>query len=699
LHGARGPFDRARPLHKRTYMKVSSFRPQDLRNIALIGRAGAGKTTLAEAILHRAGAITRMGSVEDATTTSDYEPEARAHHHSISATMLFATHQGREINMIDTPGHPDFVGHALAALPAVETAVLVVDAATGVDLPTRRLYAAAGELGLARMVVVNKIDLAPAALPGMLERLRASLGPNLHCINLPAKGGTDVIDCFDHDAGQADFGSVAAVHQEMLESSIEIDDALLERYLGGEAIDLPSLRACFVAAMARGHVVPVLFTAASREVGVDDLVHILVEEAPSPVAARPRRLRQGERPLEVACDAEAPLIAHVWKVANDPFAGKLAMIRVLQGTLTSETPFVVAGDRRPRKAGQILKVEGREHPEIEGQVAYAGDLIALARIDDLHVDALLHAPGVAEDLAPIKPRYPAPVLSLALDAATKADDAKLGSALQRLCEEDPTLVAGQDRQIRDYVVSGLGELHLKVVLEKLKNRFGVSVTTRPPRVSYRETITAVAEGHFRLKKQTGGAGQFAEVFLRIEPRGRGEGFEFVDDVFGGAIPHQFIGSVERGIHDALEAGALSGSPVQDVRVVLTDGKAHSVDSKDVAFRSAGKLAFRDAFARARPVLLEPIVTLTITVPEAHTGAVTTDLKNMRGRVMGFDSLPESITVIHAQAPLAEVGNYVGQLRGATAGQGSFTMELSHYDIAPTAVQQRVTAAYKPHTEE
>ena len=678
---------------------VPSFRPTDIRNIALIGRAGAGKTTLAEAILHRCGAITRMGSVEEATTTSDYEPEARAHQHSISATMLFATHAGREINIIDTPGHPDFVGHALAALPAVEIAVLVVDAATGVDLPTRRLYAAAGELGLARMVVINKIDQARGKLPQVLEQLKANLGPNLHCVNLPSKGGTDVVDCFDHERGVADFGSVAEVHQEMLESSIEIDDALLERYLSGTPIDLPALRKCFVEAMARGHVVPVLFTAATFEVGIDDLLHVLAEEGPSPVTARPRRLRRGDEVVEVACDAAAPLVAHVWKVANDPFAGKLAMVRILQGTLDAATPFVAASDRKPRKAGQILKVEGREHPEVEGGVAYAGDLIALARIDELHVDQILHAPGVAEDLAPVRPRYPAPVLTLALDAATKVDDTKLGAALQRLCEEDPTLHAGQDRQSRDYVISGQGDLHLKVALEKLKQRFGVNVSTRPPRIAYRETITAPAEGHYRLKKQTGGAGQFAEVFLRVEPRGRGEGFEFVDDVFGGAIPHQFISSVERGIQDALEVGSLSGAPVQDVRVVVTDGKAHSVDSKDIAFRTAAKQAFRDAFARARPVLLEPIVNLEITVPESHTGAVTTDLKNMRGRVLGFDTLPESITVIHAQAPLAEVGNYVGQLRGNTSGQGSFTMALSHYDVAPPTVQQKVTAAYRPHPEE
>jgi elongation factor G len=680
-------------------MKVPSFRPADIRNIALIGRAGSGKTTLAEAILHRSGAITRMGSVDAATTTGDFEPEAKSHHHSISATVMFATREGREINIIDTPGHPDFIGCALAALPAVETAVLVVDAATGIDLPTRRLYNAAGEQGLARMIVINKIDQAPGKLAALVEHLRSTLGPNLHCINLPSRSGTDVTDCFDHAAGAADFGSVAAVHQEMLESSVEIDDALLERYLGGEPIDLPELRRCFVQAMTRGHVVPVLFTAATTEVGVDDLVHILVEESPSPLTGRPKRLKRGDETIEVACDAGAPLVAHVWKIANDPYSGKLAMLRILQGTLDSSTPFVAASDRKPRKAGQILKLEGRDHPEVEGGVAYAGDLVALARIEELHVDQLLHAPGVAEDLAAIAPRYPAPVLSLALDTTSKTDDAKLGSALQRLCEEDPSLHAGQDRQIRDYVISGQGELHLKVALEKLKNRFGVAVATRAPRISYRETITAPAEGHYRLKKQTGGAGQFAEVFVRVEPRTRGEGFEFVNDVFGGAIPHQFIGSVERGILDSLEVGGLSGSPVQDVRVVVTDGKAHSVDSKDIAFRTAGKLAAKDAFARARPVLLEPIVNLEITVPEAYTGTVTGDLKNMRGRVLGFDTLTGGVILVHAQAPLSEVGNYVGQLRGATAGQGSFTMELSHYDVAPAAITQKVQAAYKPHPTE
>jgi len=677
---------------------ASSFRPQDIRNIALIGTNGSGKTTLAEALLLRCGVITRMGTIESGSTTGDFEPEARSHGFSTSSSLLFATHEGREINVIDTPGHPEFVGHALAALPAVETAVVVVNAQFGVDFATRRLFHAAGEAGLARMVVVNKIDQNLAGLEALVDQLRAELGNSLHPINLPTKGGTDVIDCFDQETGEADFGSVADVHREMLESSIEIDDAEVEKYFAGETIDLAELRTCFVKAMAVGHVVPVLFTAATSQVGVDDLLHILVEEGPSPLDAKPKRLKSGDELVEITCDVEKPLLAHVFKVANDPYSGKLAMLRILQGQLDGSTPFVAAADKKPRKAGQVLKIEGRDHPEVDG-VAYAGDLVAVARIDELHVDQILHAPTVTEDYAPVVPKYPTPVLALAVEAASKGDDVKLGNSLQRLVEEDPTLTAGQDRETRDFVVSGMGELQLRVALEKLKNRFNVTVTTRPPKVAYRETITAKAEGHHRLKKQTGGAGQFAEVFLRVEPLKRGDGFEFVNETFGGSIPHQFLSSVEKGAQDAMDAGILAGAPVQDVKVIVYDGKSHPVDSKDVAFRTAAKLAVRDAFSRARPVVLEPLCNMEITVPESHMGTVTGDLKSIRGRVVGIDSLPGGVTVVRAQAAMAEIGNYIGQLRGATGGEGSFVMELSHYEPVPPGIQEKLQANYKPHGEQ
>lgn len=677
--------------------KVPGFQPAAICNIVLLGHTGAGKTTLAEAILHRCGAITRAGTIDDATTTSDFEPEARAHHHSTSSTLLFGTTAGREINLIDTPGSPELIGHALSALPAVEIGVIVVNANAGVELGTRHLFHAAGEAGLARMVVVNRIDENPAGLPALVEQLRAAFGPELHCINLPSGGGTDVVDCFDHDAGAADFGSVAEVHKEMLESTIEIDDGDLERYLSGETIDLPKLRADFVEAMNRGHVVPILFTCATREVGVDDLLHILVEEGPSPVTGRPRRVSRGGELVEIACDPARPLVAHVFKVTTDPYLGKLAMVRLLQGQLDGTTPFVVSGTKKPLKAGHLLKVQGRNHFELASG-AFAGDLIAIAKLDELHVDTILHDPAGADDLAAARPTYPVPMYSLAVVLKNKADEVKLSTAMARLVEEDPTLRASQDPQTHELVLSGIGELHLRITLEKLKNRFGLDVTARQPTIAYRETISARAEGHFRLKKQTGGAGQFAEVFLRVEPLPRGSGYEFVDDVFGGAIPSQYIPSCDKGCQDALEHGVVAGFPVQDVKVTVYDGKSHPVDSKDAAFRTAAKFAMKAAMERASPVLLEPIVALQIIVPDKHTGDITGDLKNRRGQVVGVD-MSDAMTIVRAQAPLSEFGRYAGQLRAMTGGQGSFVMELSHYDVVPHLVQQKLAAERKPGEEE
>ena len=678
-------------------MKLSStYRPQDIRNIALVGHGGVGKTTLAEALLHRAGAIARMGSINESSTVADFEPEARAHGHSTSSTLLFGTWEGKEINIIDTPGHPELIGQALAALPAVETAVIVLDAAAGVQMNTRRLFEAAGELGLARMIVVNRIDQNLGGLSSVLDDLRAQLGPRLHAINLPMRNATDVIDCFDQEGGHADFGNVADVHREMLESSIELDDALVERYFSGESIDLATLRAAFIDAMLRGHVIPVLFTAAKSGVGVADLLHILAAEGPSPAQARARRLRHGEESVEIGCDPMAPFVAHVFKVTSDPHTGRLAMIRILQGRLDASTLFVAASDKKPRKAGQILKIEGRERSELDG-IAYAGDIVALAKVEDLHVDQILHSPTIVEDYTPVLPRYPRPMLAMAVSAIDKKDDVKLATALAQLAEEDPTLFAGQDPDTHELVIRGLGDLHLRLTLERLKGRYRVDVNTRAPRIAYKETITQGAEGHHRHKKQTGGAGQFGEVFLRVEPLARGAGFEFVNAVVGGAIPKQFIGSVEKGVEDALMQGTLCGSPVVDVRVTITDGKTHAVDGKDIAFRTAAKLAFRDAASRAIPVVLEPIVALDISLPDAATGPVTADLKNLRGRVVGVDSIGSG-TLIRALAPLSELAAYGGQLRGATGGEGSFTMELSHYEAAPSTVQQRLVASFHPSAD-
>jgi len=680
---------------------VGSYKPGDIRNIVLLGHGGAGKTTLAEAMLHRCGMTARMGSVEEANTQSDFEPEARQHKHSTSSTLLFASRQGKELNFIDTPGYPDFIGQALAALPAVETAVIVVNAQAGIETNTRRLYHAAGEMGLARMIVINKIDVNRDGLEELVEQLKGSFGPALHCINLPKSYGRDVIDCFDVEAGSSDFGEVREIHREMVESVVEMDDDDMAKYLAGEPIEMAELRRCFVKAMNAGHVVPILFTAAKTEVGVDDLLHILVEEGPSPTTGRSKRLRragmeEGEV-VEIACDENKPLLAHVFKVTTDPYVGKLAMLRILQGKMDGNTQFVCGTEKKAHKTGHILKVEGRDHPEMT-TVAYAGDLVALAKVEDIHVDQILHEPMSQELWVPVLPKYPVPMFSLAIEPKSRGDEVKISGALHKLAEEDPTFAVSHDGQTHEMVIHGVGDLHLRVMLEKMKNRFNLDVTTRVPKIAYRETITTKAEGHYRHKKQTGGAGQFGEVYLRVEPLERGQGFEFVNEIFGGAIPGQYVPSVEKGVHDALANGAVAGFPMQDVRVIVYDGKYHPVDSKDIAFRTAGKFAFKDAIAKARPVLLEPVVNMEISTPERYMGDITGDLNGRRGRVIGVDAMPGGTAVIRAAAPLSELGSYNGQLRSVTSGQGSFVMEMSHYDVVPPQVQAKVMAMYKPREE-
>ena len=680
---------------------AGSYKPGDIRNIVLLGHGGSGKTTLAEAMLHKTGAITRMGTVEEANTISDFEPEAKAHKHSTASTLLFATFQGKEINLIDTPGYPDFIGQALASMPAVETAVIVVNAEAGIEVNTRRLYHAAGEMGLARMIVINKIDKALDGLEALVENLKETFGPELHCINLPKDYGRDVVDCFDHDHGAADFGDVPTIHQEMVESVVEVDDAKMEKYLAGEKIDLDELRVCFIKAMNLGHVVPILFTAAKTEVGVDDLLHILADDVPSPENGKCKRMKKGEgdklETIEVACDADKPLLAHVFKVTTDPYVGKLAMIRIIQGKMDSNTMFVSGSEKKAHKTGHVLKVEGRDHPEISA-IAYAGDIVALAKVEDIHVDQILHSPDSTDDWHAIIPKYPTPMFSLAIEPKNRGDEVKISGAMHKLAEEDPTFKMTHDPQTHELVIHGTGDLHLRIVLEKMKNRFNLEVLTKPPKIPYKETITAKAEGHYRHKKQTGGAGQFGEVYLRVEPLERGAGYEFVNDIFGGTIPVQYVPSVEKGVKDILENGAVAGYPVQDIRVSVYDGKYHPVDSKDIAFRTAGKFALKDAITKARPAILEPIVNMEITIPEKNVGDITGDLNGRRGRIVSVDSMPGGMAIIHASAPLSEVMTYNNQLRSVTSGQGSFVMEFSHYDVAPPMVMQKIIAAWKPKEE-
>jgi len=671
---------------------MPASKPQDIRNLVLVGHGGAGKTTLCEAMLHAAKVTGRFGSVDDGTSHMDYTDIEKERKHSVDPAAAHFDHAGKTINLIDAPGYPDFIGGAICALSGADTAVVVISATAGVEVNTRQLFKAAKEASLPIAIVVNKIDGENVDLQALLGEVSETFGQACRPMNLPTGGGTDVIDCFANESGDADVGSVADAHTQLVENIIESDEALMEAYLGGEEVPADKLSAAFAQAMVEGTVIPVFFTAAKSEVGVAALMDTAARFFPSPADVPARPVRGGEAPdagaVDVACDPDKPFIGQAFKITSDPFVGKLAWIRVLQGTATPDTTYSLGDDRKSTKIGHLFKVQGKETQE--AKQAVTGDLIALAKVEEISAGHVLHAAGNAMFCDLLK--APTPMYSLAAMPKSRGDEQKISGALQKLSEEDPTFEAHRDSQTNETVISGIGDLHLRIILTKMKERFDLEVETKPPKIPYRETITAKAEGHHRHKKQTGGAGQFGEVYLRVEPMERGEGFEFVNDLFGESIPRQFLPAIEKGVHDVMQAGAVAGYPLQDVRVSVYDGKHHPVDSKEVAFRTAGKNAFLDAIGNAKPTILEPIVSMEITVPSSHMGDIASDISGRRGRILGQDMLPGNACTIRAEAPLAEVMQYNSQLRSVTGGQGSYTMEFSRYEPVPGNVQQQIIAA-------
>ena len=665
--------------------------PRDIRNVVLLGHGGAGKTILAEAMLHAAGLAGRFGTIEDGNTFMDYSDLEKERQHSLDPAMAHFDHRAKSINLIDAPGYPDFIGGAISAIGGADSAVVVVSATAGIEVNTRRLFAAAGAAGLARAIVVNKIDGENVQLAALVTALTETFGRAVKCMNLPADGGKAVVDCFTNDSGSADFGDVADAHTQLIESIIEADEEMMEAYLGGEDVSPEKLAGAFAKAMVAGTVVPVLFTAARDSVGVPELVDAIARFFPSPVdvGAPTARAAEGEDAEQVALSADAakPMAAHAFRISADPFVGKLCWVRILQGTMTPDTSFCLRDDRRSIKVGHLFKVQGKDTAEVESAVA--GDIIALAKIEEIGIGDVLHSESTPmfRSLPPV----PTPMYSLAVAPKSRGDETKISEALSRLAEEDPSFRVARDSQTNETVVSGIGDLHLRLMLEKMTARFNLQVETKPPKIPYRETITVTANGHYRHKKQTGGAGQFGEVYLRVEPLQRGAGAEFTQELYGESIPRQFVPAIEKGIKDIVRAGAIAGYPMQDLKIIVTDGKHHPVDSKEVAFRTAGKFAFIDAVQKARPVILEPVVVMEISVPAQYMGDIAGDLSGRRGRILGQDMLPGNIAVIRAQAPLAEVMQYNSQLRSVTGGQGSYTMEFSHYDPVPGNIQQHIIA--------
>ena len=675
-----------------------SYSTAQIRNVALAGHPGAGKTTLFEALLHAGGALQTAGTVERGSTVSDFDPMEKARGHSIDSAIAGIDHDGLHVNLIDTPGYPEFRGQALSALSAVETALVVVDADGGIAHGTRRLMARARQRGLCRMVVVNKIDHEGADCAALLARLREEFGPETLPLNLPADGGRRVVDCFGSSDGDSDLGAVADWHQKIIDQVVEINETVMEHYLdlGEGGLSGAELHDAFEQCLREGHLVPVCFVSARSGTGVKELLAVMERLLPHPGEANPPPFVKGDEPILARPDPSAHVIADVFKIVNDPFVGKLGVFRVYQGTLRRDSQLFIDDGRKPFKVGHLFKLHGKDHAEVES--AIPGDIVAVAKVEELHFDAVLHD-SHDEDrihLAPID--FPRPMFGLAIEAASKGQEQKLAGALHKLAEEDPAFVVEPHAELNETVIRGLSDLHLRVMLERLKERHGVEVKTRPPRIAYRETISVRAEGHHRHKKQTGGAGQFGEVFLRVEPLPRGAGFEFVDEVKGGTIPGQFLPAVEKGVRQVLAGGAIAGFPLQDLRVVVHDGKHHPVDSKEVAFVAAGKKAFLDAILKARPQVLEPIVDLEVSAPEAQLGDITGGLSSKRARINGTDSARGEVTV-KAQVPLSELEGYAAELKSITAGRGRYALDFSHYEPVPAQVQQKLVEAWKPKHED
>jgi elongation factor G len=642
--------------------------------------------------MHKTGATNRLGSVDEKTSICDYYDEEKKHGHSIKSSVVHVSSGGKLINIIDTPGYPDFIGPSIKAIPAAETAIIVISASAGIETITRKVFDVTTKANKAKIIVINKMDSENVEWSRLIKDIQECFGIRCRCANLPAADHSSVIDCIENNEGQSPVMDVDTAHTELIESVIEVDDALMESYLGGETVQPEKIAGVFTRALLAGTVVPIVFTNARKEIGVSELLNIIEKYAPSPLQAPPAQLKAGDKQTTLAPDPAGHLAGMVFRIAFDPRSNmKFSSIRIFSGTLKSDTNMIRNDEKKGVRPGHILKSQGSETQEIDAGIA--GDIITIGKIEDLKIGDLIHDGRLSGKFE--MPAAPEPMFALALEPAARGDEQKIGAALEKLCEEDPCLKVSRDAQTKELVLNGLGDLHLRVMLEKMENRSKLKVNTKEPKIPYRETIATKAEGHYRHKKQTGGAGQFGEVYLRIEPAERNSNppLQYSWDIFGGSIPGQYEPAVLKGVNEIMENGFVAGFPMQDIKVSVYDGKYHPVDSKEVAFRSAGKGAFLDALEKAKPVLLEPIVNIEISIPAENIGDIAGDLAGKRGRVLGQDMLPGNMLVIKAQVPLSEVTQYNSQLKSVTSGRGSYSMSLSHYEIVPPNIQANVIAQY------
>jgi elongation factor G len=687
---------------------VNTYEAKDIRNVLLVGHGGSGKTTLLEAMLFTSGAITRMGTIEDGNTVSDHDPDEQRKGISVSLATAPVEWNGVKINVLDAPGYADFVGDLRSAIRAVDAVLLVVSAVDGVEVQTEVAWELAVEEGLPRAIFVNKLDRERASFDETLRQLVASFGNQVAPLELPIGQEHEfrgVADLLHEKADLYPSGPVAEegewpdeIHtiadparEKLMEAVAEADDALIEKYLDEGSLAEDEIVHGVKDGYARGRIAPVICGSAAKAIGVDRLLAFIAEEFTSPLDRGPIEVAgKGGESKERTCDPDGPLTAFVFKTVSDPFVGHITMFRVISGRIRPDSTLFNATQNTDERVGQLFSLRGKDHEPVS-QVA-AGDIGAVAKLQHTHTGDTFSTKDDPVQLPAIE--LPEPLLAYAIEPKTKGDEDKLSTGLARLREEDPTLRVSRSDETHETVMYGMGEAHLEVQMERLKRKFGVDVSTRPAKIAYRETFRRPAKGLGRHVKQTGGHGQYAVCNIEVEPLPRGEGFVYEDKIFGGAVPHQFIPSIEKGIVRTMAEGVISGNPMVDVKVTLVDGKFHSVDSSDMAFQIAGSLALKDAVEQSGVALLEPIVALEVIVPESYTGDVMGDLNAKRGKIQGMEQVGGGKQRIRALVPQAEVARYVIDLRSMTGGRGAFGMTFSHYEEMPQQLTQRVIDEYE-----
>lgn len=673
---------------------MPKYATTDIRNIALVGHNNSGKTSLADMVLFKAKAVPRAGRVEEGTSVFDTEVEEKERKSTINMSMAFCEFEGKCINILDTPGYADFIGQTISALAAAETAVLCINAFAGIMVNTRKVWEEIKKTNLARIIMVTKVDQDNVDLPKLVEEIRETFGRECVPFNIPdATGGklTRVVDLLrDKGNAPADLASMA---DEALEKIVECDDALLEKYLSGEPVATDEILKVLPKALAAAKVVPILFSSVTKDVGVSEFLGFVVRSLPSP-AERVRTLVAGGQDKEFRVTSDGPFACQVIKAIADPFVRKIAYLKIMSGVMQAGQPLQNPKLKKPVPIGALYKPFGKEQKNVGDAVA--GDVVCVTKVEEAKISETFNDAAFQGHFKEIA--FPTPMISLAVEPKAKADETKLVPAIEKMADSDPTFKVERSRQTGELVITGVSQLHLDLTLAKMKRVYEVQAQTRIPKIPFKETITVAAQGHHKHKKQTGGHGQYGECYIRLEPNERGKGFEFIDEIVGGKIPGQYVPSIEKGIRRILERGILAGCEIVDVKVAVYDGSYHEVDSSNESFEIAGYQAFLDGFMKAKPVLLEPIVKMSVYVPAKNFGDVNQQLISKRGLILGADSMG-TMQVIHCQIPLMEIMQYSSELSSITGGEGYYTLEPSHYEPMPSKIAEGIIARARAAREE